>query len=207
MITASPTAPDGIVTHLPLYVATDFCPGDAILCRNTAPLITFAFGLINRGVGVTVLGRDIGENLVKTVESTKSSDLGELQQKLASAKTSELTRAEKRGARGAALAAIEDKFACLAEFLRNATSVENVLSRIRSLFEPPSNRNSLLTLSTIHKAKGLEWEHVFVLDFHLIPSRYAEAAWELSQERHLQYVAVTRAKTKLTYIKSNNWKQ
>ncbi len=57
-----------------------------------------------------------------------------------------------------------------------------------------------LTLSTIHSAKGLEWESVFVL--HAadgnIPSDLATGSdEEIEEERRLFYVALTRAKTNL----------
>lgn len=58
-----------------------------------------------------------------------------------------------------------------------------------------------LTLSTIHSAKGLEWEAVFVL--HAadgnIPSDMATGSpEEIEEERRLFYVALTRAKSTLT---------
>lgn len=57
-----------------------------------------------------------------------------------------------------------------------------------------------LTLSTIHSAKGLEWEAVYVL--HAadgnIPSDMATGSEEeIEEERRLFYVALTRAKTHL----------
>ena len=57
-----------------------------------------------------------------------------------------------------------------------------------------------LTLSTIHSAKGLEWESVFVL--HAadgnIPSDMATGSdAEIEEERRLFYVALTRAKSNL----------
>jgi len=71
--------------------------------------------------------------------------------------------------------------------------------RLRTLFEqPPTNR---LTLSTVHKAKGLESSDVFILDAHLF-GRFAKSPDELQQESNLQYVAVTRAQSHLFYIDS-----
>src|ERR1700744_2414002 len=46
----------------------------AILCRNNAPLLSMAFKLIRRSVGVQVLGREIGKGLVALV---KKLDKGE----------------------------------------------------------------------------------------------------------------------------------
>ncbi len=56
-----------------------------------------------------------------------------------------------------------------------------------------------MVLSTIHQAKGLEWDTVFIL--HLaegsFPSRRAIAEEGMEEERRLFYVAVTRARNHL----------
>lgn len=51
-------------------------------------------------------------------------------------------------------------------------------------------------LSTIHSAKGLEWQAVFLLSLceGRFPSHFAESDQELDEERRLFYVAVTRAR-------------
>ena len=59
----------------------------------------------------------------------------------------------------------------------------------------------LLTLSTIHSAKGLEWAHVYVmqlLDGYFPPIRSWYDAAALEEERRLFYVAITRPKDTLT---------
>lgn len=204
MITSSPTAPLGSVTHQSSYLPSDFLPTDAILCRNTSPLITLAFGLIQRGVGVHVLGRDIGANLIRIIERANANDLPELAARLTEFQQAETKKAVKKGD-NCALAAIEDKYNCLFTILRHSTGITHISERINSLFEDTSRQ--LLTLSTIHKAKGLEWPRVFILDFDLMPSRWATQDWQKRQERNLQYVAITRAKQDLVYIKSDQWKQ
>lgn len=55
-------------------------------------------------------------------------------------------------------------------------------------------------LSTIHSAKGLEWDIVFIIglaDGHFPVSHNVMSEEELEEERRLFYVAITRAKTKL----------
>lgn len=64
-----------------------------------------------------------------------------------------------------------------------------------------SNDEMPLTLSTIHSAKGLEWESVFVLGLAdgVFPVSFALSdEKEIEEERRLFYVAVTRAKNNLT---------
>lgn len=55
-----------------------------------------------------------------------------------------------------------------------------------------------VTLSTIHRAKGLEWSHVFIPQCHadIIPFNGQQAA-NLEEERRLLYVALTRTKRNL----------
>ena len=58
-----------------------------------------------------------------------------------------------------------------------------------------------VVLSTFHSSKGLEWEHVFLIDCNqgLVPSKEAEDVHELiEEERRLFYVAMTRARDTLT---------
>ena len=58
----------------------------------------------------------------------------------------------------------------------------------------------LLTLSTIHSAKGCEWRHVHVLNLveGCLPSGPSqEDAGQIEEERRLLYVAMTRAKDRL----------
>lgn len=62
------------------------------------------------------------------------------------------------------------------------------------------NNDDYLILSTIHQAKGLEWDAVFIM--HLAEGQFPhyksyENPRELEEERRLFYVAVTRAKNEL----------
>ncbi|MFI5252408.1 MAG: ATP-dependent helicase [Bacteroidota bacterium] len=65
---------------------------------------------------------------------------------------------------------------------------------------PPGSDEEYLTLSTIHSAKGLEWNTVFIiyaLDGRFPTSRAVGSTDELEEERRLMYVACTRAKERL----------
>ena len=61
------------------------------------------------------------------------------------------------------------------------------------------DRREGLTLTTMHSAKGLEYEVVFVIDVNegITPHRKAVKDADLEEERRLFYVAMTRAKTYL----------
>ena len=68
--------------------------------------------------------------------------------------------------------------------------------RERSGHEPAM---AAVSLATIHATKGLEWQLVFLcgLNQGYFPISYAKTDAEISEERRLFYVAVTRAKDRL----------
>lgn len=75
----------------------------------------------------------------------------------------------------------------------NATAIEP---------EQQQHDEAPLVLSTIHSAKGLEWEHVFIMQCldGVIPSSYSvEDEEQLDEELRLLYVASTRAKQMLYF--------
>src|SRR4030095_12054695 len=69
------------------------------------------------------------------------------------------------------------------------------------------NRNrrggGFVTLSTVHSAKGLEWDSLFVIwmtDGWFPSSRFQEEFEDLEEERRLLYVAATRARRDLHFV-------
>lgn len=187
--------------------ASDLHAGDAILCRNTRPLVSAAFALIRRRIRVVVLGRDIGKGLVQLVNKAKlseSSSCASFEDWLADYHDRERARLAKRqewGKQGL----LQDRVDALKVFIDQVAiggTVGQLIREIESLFGDQEGVG-MVTLATVHKAKGLEWERVFVLDANeLMPSPYARQSWERDQERNLMYVAATRARRELRYIRS-----
>jgi DNA helicase-2/ATP-dependent DNA helicase PcrA len=56
-----------------------------------------------------------------------------------------------------------------------------------------------VSLSTLHSAKGLEYEHVYIIDVNegLMPYKKAVLEQEIEEERRMFYVGMTRAKKNL----------
>jgi ATP-dependent DNA helicase UvrD/PcrA len=89
-------------------------------------------------------------------------------------------------------------------------SVEEFLQQI-ALFSEQDNlqdEQGLLTLMTIHNAKGLEFGTVFIIGMEdgVFPHSRAVEAGDLEEERRLAYVGITRAKRELhlTYARSRS---
>ena len=105
-------------------------------------------------------------------------------------------------------AGIEDKVSCLTILIDRVCKIDPnaknpvdlLCQEIDKIFGDDVGSEFVL-LSTIHKSKGREWNHVIWLDCGA--SKWARKDWELEQENNLYYVASTRAKQKLTIIPWN----
>lgn len=99
----------------------------------------------------------------------------------------------------------------------NLNSYDDFLQRLKDIKEKLKDANkssSNISISTIHSAKGLEYDHVFLLDLvdGEFPQKNILNAMDsslLEEERRLFYVAMTRAKKTLTLftIKTRNEKE
>lgn len=77
------------------------------------------------------------------------------------------------------------------------------------LYTAANNKNPhALKLFTMHGSKGLEFDHVYIVDLddHIFPSKYATDCMDkgdlslYEEERRLFYVALSRAKSKLSIV-------
>ncbi|MBP3765878.1 MAG: UvrD-helicase domain-containing protein [Bacilli bacterium] len=83
----------------------------------------------------------------------------------------------------------------LGEFLEQITLVSDM--------EEHKNNDNVVTLMTIHSAKGLEFENVFIIGMEegIFPHKNSSDLREdLEEERRLCYVAITRAKKNLYLV-------
>jgi DNA helicase II / ATP-dependent DNA helicase PcrA len=206
-IEAHEDAPEGIVRQITgdqLLEQNNLTRGTAILCRNTKPLVKLAFYLIRNRVPCRVEGRDIGVSLIKLATKWgRVTTLDELEHALdvylEREKTKLLAKKEELKAQ-----AVEDRVDTLRVIIDDCRGngldrPDDVVAAIEKLFG--DDIANLLVLSTGHKAKGREWETVYILDFKkTIPSKYARQQWQLDQEFNLAYVMVTRSQNELILI-------
>lgn len=81
-------------------------------------------------------------------------------------------------------------------------TVKELKEKINIIFS--NQKENGVQLSTVHKAKGLESDNVYILQSSLMPMKSAKRDWEIQSEKNLIYVAITRAKKTLNYIKEDN---
>lgn len=210
-----PDAHEGSVQNWSAFSAGDFEHGDVILCRNNGPLVQQIYRLIRSGIPCYMIGRDIGRGLkalIKKLEKWGAYDIPSLLYQLEVWKKQETQRLEAKK-KYSQMQAVEDKADSLGSIIEgcNATTVADVAQEIDALFSKDSGK---VALSTVHRAKGMEWKRVFILDPNLMPSRWAQRAytedpirgeWMMQEEHNIRYVAITRAINDLIYVRSEDW--
>jgi superfamily I DNA/RNA helicase len=177
--------------------------GDMILCRKSAPLVGLCLKLIANGISANVKGRDICEGLKALVNKTKARTMSKLFEKLDHEIDLARRRAEKKGLNASDapfVVSLQDKVDCIEVIAGTCNTVTEVLAKLDALFADNISGN-VVTLSTIHKAKGLESDNVWIIIPNKLPLVYKDQKdWEYEQELNLKYVAVTRAKKVLTFV-------
>ena len=168
--------------------------GDYIICRNNAPLVEAFVFLLKNGKNASIMGKEFGKNLLSIIDRIENIDDLSL---LLEDKELELSeRGVNNPKRHATYQALVEKCNIVKSLYNHFGSLEKIESHMSEVF---NNDKNGIKLSTIHKSKGLQSERVFILNWHLLPSEYAESELEMMQEKCLQYVAVTRAKNELVF--------
>lgn len=184
-ITCPETAQEGSVTHHLSKWDEDLLPRNAaVICRNNAPLFALALRLMKAGRMPQILGADIGKGLLKVMkklggDATTSADAETILNEWANEKLGK-SRDPSR---------IHDQVECIRVFLDQAPTLSGAIAFAQHLF----SSEGPIKLMTGHKSKGLEFDHVFILDRGLIRMNQ-------DQDRNLLYVMQTRAKLTLTYV-------
>lgn len=184
--------------------------GDMLLCRVNAPLVSQCFKFLKLGRKANIQGRDIGAGLVSTIKKCMKSCGENFGQEKVVELISRLdhwlqVETEKEQAKKfpkeSKLINLQDRFDCLMCFAENAETVQQVINKIESIFTDTRDLRGI-NLSTIHKAKGLEANRVFLLqpEGASVPHPMAKTVWQREQEWNLKYVAITRAIEELVFV-------
>ena len=88
---------------------------------------------------------------------------------------------------------------------------EEYTANLKKQNQKKSDGGEGVELMTMHSSKGLEFDTVFIIESNegVIPYKKAKLDEEIEEERRMFYVAMTRAKRKLTisYVKMKNGKE
>lgn len=195
---AAPEAPEGSVDlqALPVVLST-IEPGDAILSRLNAPLMPLCLSLLREGKAARIEGRDVGAMLIKIAEKFNARTIPQFLQRLEAWRQRRLNRVAKMEDAERKSAEVNDVADTLQAVAEGAKGVTEISTRLASLFEDskPGGRPAIV-LSTTHKAKGLEWEKVVLLN-NTYMRKFRGENEPSTEEHNLYYVAITRSKSVL----------
>jgi superfamily I DNA/RNA helicase len=204
-IEAAPDAIEGSISNLP-NLPQQMEMTDAILCRNNAPLVAAAYSLIRRRIPCKVKGRKIGDGLVKMVDRWKKiTTIGAFLDKLSDWQERETQKALAKNKQDKVEEIVDksDTLRVICEAVRAAgrQDLDGVRAYIKDLFS--DDIKGVVTLSSYHRSKGLEFPRVFLLEHaKRSPSPYAKQDWQREQEAHLAYVAYTRSMKDLFFVEA-----
>lgn len=183
--------------------------GDMVLSRKTAPLVSLCIRLIGQGIAATVKGKDIGKQIKSELEAIAEiigfryeefNVFAEQYKKFKFQTYESLDNAEQLKE------SLADKLNALQTIYSsqpNAKSIEHLCNYIDALF---SDDESPITLSTCHRAKGLEGERIFIIKPEDMPMVWErQLQWQKEQEDNLLYVALTRSKSTLYIVGQPDW--
>ena len=210
---AVPGAPEGEVIYLPVEEFNPAKTGDnkaAILCRNVAPLVGIANDCLIKQVPFSFECADIKDDLLRILSKWKDRDMAGIKSGLQDWKEKEMAFWAARQ-KWSQVDKIEDRARTLHILIeqvdgvggRDVQAVERHINRLLIDRQTYGSKpgGSFLTITTIHRSKGREWDTVYLVGRdRLQPSKWARMPWELEQEKNLCYVGVTRAKKRLVEI-------
>jgi superfamily I DNA/RNA helicase len=207
---AHPDNPEGIVDSIKdiklcEQLLSEFRGGieSAVLCRTNAPLTRLALNLLKHKVPVIIKGRKFAEGIIRLIEKFEANSVSELlmhleaYEQLESSKLLCSTHPEK----DMKLEELSDKCIVVRIFCDGCSTVECVINKFNTLFSD-ENKKNVITLSSAHRSKGLEWYKVYIYRPELLPhpKLAAKSEFNRQQETNLTYVALTRAKFHLCYV-------
>lgn len=205
-IVAHPSAGVGRVRYCtPTQMLEAVAPGDFILSRTNAPLAAMCRTLLLSGQRAYIRGKDVLAPLLAlfrrlrkgrghTVEGflTKLEKWHERERVHAQTLDFQEQRADR-------LTYINDLAALARIGCEGMSTVDGAIAQVQQLFAAGADDRHAIQLSTVHKAKGLEAPRVFLL----WTTFDQNGRWSL-EEDNIRYVAITRAKSELVYVKETN---
>lgn len=195
---AASSAPEGIVRSITEQKLLDEAtPGCFILSRTNAPLVSTCIRLLKRGKRAKVEGKDIGRSLLSIVKKLNATTIESFLAKLAAWAESEMNRARLAAKDPEPVVErIADQFEMLSELAEDLATTKELEARILDLFDDAAeNAPAFIVCSSVHKAKGLERDRVFLLKDTFYPGNR-----DSLEERNIEYVAITRARKELVWV-------
>lgn len=189
--------PAGEIRNL-AKIDMDMADGSMIISRRNASLVKPCFELLKAGRKAQIKGKDIGLGLVNLIRSIKTNCIHDLIVQIKEKNAEKIIKMMEQNKSMSLVEMSQDQCDVICEMASVCSSIEELVNKITMIF---SEDRKGITLSSIHRSKGLESDHVSIVDYPRIELSYERMTEEdRQQEKNLHYVAVTRAKNKLDLI-------
>jgi len=183
-------------------------PGDFVLSRTTAPVVSACIRALSKGIPAAVIGRDLGKSLTalakKVRKAASHDDVDGFVEAALAWRGREVQKLEKKiPVPEAAIDALIDRASCLVAFADASDSVDEIFERINGVCREEGSKDRV-DFSNTHQVKGGERDRVFMfVETYMMPRKdRATGEWlpPADEERRVKYVAITRAKNELVYV-------
>ena len=199
---------DGIVENITESQCLEMAePGDLIISRFNKDLVKLFIRLISQGKPAKIMGRQSSTILINSIRAATNwgkRNYKDVYSDLAKAKDERILAAMETldtDAFEGESQLIIDEFELIFSLVESsgAKSYKDLFEYIQEIFLTSDNEErECVLLSTIHKAKGLEFPRVFVLRQDEMPFSFkGQTEEDKEQELHLKLVAETRARDEL----------
>lgn len=188
--------------------------GDLVLCRITAPLVKLHMKLLSEKKPSKITGLSVGRELIGLIKEKNHEFISDVIRDLYidMFKTWDEIAIEngcslKDVVCDAPIMELYDQIQSIEAVSKDYVKTEDVINILNDIFvaDVETDDNDVITtdtihLSTVHRAKGLECDNVFILCPSLMPNKLARIQWEIESEKNIVYVAWSRAKNTLNFI-------
>src|SRR5690606_34556217 len=137
----------------------------AILSRTNFSVIKTAFMLIQNGIKASIIGKDISNRFLWRIDDWNPSTIDELKTAIYNWRDDTIERSP------SATKFVTDEANSILQFTENSSSISELKKNIKKFFKEDKTS---VKLSTTHKAKGLEWDHVYLLENTFKPGESQE---------------------------------
>lgn len=196
--TARPNAPIGLIEEVQTkeYDAVYELarPGDFVISRKNAPLLSLCIGFLKRGTPAIIRGRkDVAETFLQMIERSKAKTIEKLLTWVDKWEAREIKRLTRKNP-DVDTSNASDTADAIRVLAGDVDEVSEIRSKIELLFTDGDDTKRVVLTST-HKVKGLERDRCVVLADTYRPTFGGE-------EARLAYVAWTRAKHELYLVRN-----
>ena len=208
----APTGSIKVITEWDLWSEnkdSQIKPGDLVVARYSSSLVELHLKMIVRGIPCNLVGSSLQQDLLSLLEDIaeqtgfKYRKFTEFSQSYLKFKQS-IYEQNDNGA--ILLLQLKDQIKAVEAIYNHfqSESVAELASSIKQLFG--SEDDGAVLLSTIHRAKGMESERVYIAEPLTLPLIWeSQKQWQEQQEQNLLYVALSRSTKDLFLIGDAFW--